>query len=76
MKAFDMFKIRLLRLRYSTMLSIVLPAVLASIWGVCQAQEQRCEQRCSINNPVGSMRQLKCNDECRAEAAFCRRERE
>lgn len=41
---------------------------------VCRAREQRCEQRCSTKNQVGSMNHLKCNDECRAEETFCRRE--
>lgn len=40
----------------------------------CRTREQRCEMKCSTNNKVGSDGHLRCNDNCRSDEQFCRRE--
>lgn len=41
---------------------------------LCRAREQRCEFKCSNNNKIGSAEHMRCNDQCRNDEQFCRKE--
>lgn len=62
-------------MRYVMLILLTTITTQAAPSDICQSREQRCEMKCSQKNQVGSMPHLKCNDECRADAAVCRMER-
>jgi len=56
------------------MLSISTSASATPVDDHCRARETRCEMKCSTSHKVGSAEHLRCNDECRNDEQFCRRE--
>ena len=62
-------------MRYAMLILLMTTIAQAAPSDICQSREQRCELKCSQKNQVGSMAHLKCNEECRADAAVCSMER-
>ena len=62
-------------MKYAVLILTMTTIAQAAPSDICQSREQRCEMKCARDNKVGSMPHLKCNEECRADAAVCRMER-
>jgi hypothetical protein len=56
------------------MLLLFLPSDYFECENKCRAKRTRCEQRCADENEVGSMDHLKCNERCREDFMYCRKE--